>query len=152
MDFYFPPLFCTTPANVCCLRNAWHLPEGVRETRRLMPLLFSLSPLFCTTPANACCLRNAWHLPGGVGALSNTTARRVLATRADGSQTVEEAKGAAGMGSADKRAILNSLRSQVSHASHASCHSVYLFLSCVSHLSSTFECRFRCTAVLCACA
>ncbi|CAM9273897.1 unnamed protein product [Pylaiella littoralis] len=57
-------------------------------------------------------MRNAWHLPGGVGALSNTTARRVLATRADGSQTVEEAKGAAGMGSADKRAILNSLRSQ----------------------------------------
>eukprot|EP00752_Nemacystus_decipiens_P010992 g9769.t1 len=57
-------------------------------------------------------MRNAWHLPGGVGAMANTTARRVLATRADGTQTVEEVKGAAGMGAADKKAILNSLRAQ----------------------------------------
>lgn len=45
--------------------------------------------------------------------MANTTARRVLATRADGSQTVEEVKGAAGRGAADKKAILNSLRGQV---------------------------------------
>eukprot|EP00903_Cladosiphon_okamuranus_P013063 g12184.t1 len=57
-------------------------------------------------------MRNAWHLPGGVGAMANSTARRVLATRADGSQTVEEVKGAAGKGAADKKAILNSLRAQ----------------------------------------
>ncbi|CAN0302723.1 unnamed protein product, partial [Hapterophycus canaliculatus] len=57
-------------------------------------------------------MRNAWQLPGGAGAMANTTARRVLATRADGSQTVEKVEGAAGMGSADKKAILNSLRCQ----------------------------------------
>ena len=45
--------------------------------------------------------------------MASTTARRVLATRADGSQTVEEVKGAAGKGAADKKAILNSLRAQV---------------------------------------
>ncbi|CBN74096.1 conserved unknown protein [Ectocarpus siliculosus] len=57
-------------------------------------------------------MRNAWHLPGGVGAMASTTGRRVLATRADGSQTIEEVKGAAGMGNSDKKAMLNSLRSQ----------------------------------------
>ena len=40
----------------------------------------------------------------------------MLATRADGSQTIEEVKGAAGMGNADKKAMLNSLRSQVGDA------------------------------------
>lgn len=48
--------------------------------------------------------------------MANTTSRRVLATRADGSQTIEEVKGAAGMGNADKKAMLNSLRSQVGDA------------------------------------
>lgn len=57
-------------------------------------------------------MRNAWHLPGGTGALANTTSRRVLATRGDGRQTVEEVKGGAGMGNADKAAMLQSLRSQ----------------------------------------
>lgn len=48
--------------------------------------------------------------------MASTTGRRVLATRADGSQTIEEVKGAAGMGNADKKAMLNSLRSQVGDA------------------------------------
>lgn len=53
--------------------------------------------------------------------MANTTTRRVLATRADGSQTVEEVKGAAGKGAADKKAILNSLRAQVWWATDDSC-------------------------------
>lgn len=37
-------------------------------------------------------VRNAWHISGGVGECSNTSNRRVLVTREDGSQSVEEMK------------------------------------------------------------
>lgn len=57
--------------------------------------------------------RNAWHLPGGKGALANTTIRRVLVTRADGTQTVEEVKEGANFDAMDTRAMLTSLRAQV---------------------------------------
>lgn len=77
-----------------------------------MTTQFSLSVCFLSCLSRR--RRNAWHLPGGEGGLENTTSRRVLATRADGSQTIEEVKGAAGMGRADKKAMLESLRSQVS--------------------------------------
>ena len=52
-------------------------------------------------------------MPGGEGALANTSIRRVLATRADGTQTVEEVKDAASIGQSDTRAMLASLRAQV---------------------------------------
>ncbi|TMW57501.1 hypothetical protein Poli38472_003426 [Pythium oligandrum] len=37
-------------------------------------------------------MRNAWHISGGVGWCENTTARRVLVTREDGSEVVKEVK------------------------------------------------------------
>lgn len=37
-------------------------------------------------------VRNAWHISGGVGSCANTSNRRVLVTREDGSQFVEEMK------------------------------------------------------------
>ena len=36
--------------------------------------------------------RNAWHISGGEGAAANSANRRVLVTRPDGSQYVEEIK------------------------------------------------------------
>jgi hypothetical protein len=35
-------------------------------------------------------MRNCWHISGGSGWSENTTNRRVLVTRRDGTQTVEE--------------------------------------------------------------
>lgn len=37
-------------------------------------------------------VRNAWHISGGVGSCANSSNRRVLVTREDGSQYVEEMK------------------------------------------------------------
>ena len=37
-------------------------------------------------------VRNAWHISGGVGACENTSNRRVLLTREDGSESVVEVK------------------------------------------------------------
>jgi DNA-directed RNA polymerase subunit N (RpoN/RPB10) len=37
-------------------------------------------------------MRNAWHISGGEGWCANSSCRRVLATHADGHQSVEEIK------------------------------------------------------------
>jgi Ca2+-binding EF-hand superfamily protein len=37
-------------------------------------------------------IRNAWHISGGEGVASNTANRRVLVTKSDGSQSIEEIK------------------------------------------------------------
>lgn len=106
------------------VRHDRWIEKSSRTMHLVRNVLYGLTrppPPPCFRPLPFGRLRNAWHLPGGVGALANTTGRRVLATRADGSQTVEEAKGAAGMGSADRKAILNSLRSQVSFIFHSPC-------------------------------
>ena len=49
----------------------------------------SISANFDTDAGFNLMMRNAWHISGGVGAESNTTNKRVLVTRLDGSQTVE---------------------------------------------------------------
>lgn len=65
--------------------------------------------------AVACAIRdrNAWHIPGGEGATANTTIKRVLATHADGRQTVEEVQDGPFFDNGDTEAMLESLRSQV---------------------------------------
>jgi uncharacterized protein (UPF0297 family) len=42
-------------------------------------------------------IRNAWHISGGVGAAANSSNKRVLVTKADGSNYVEEIKNDMGM-------------------------------------------------------
>jgi len=63
-------------------------------------------------------IRNAWHISGGVGAAANSANRRVLVTRADGSQYVEEIKSDLGLKSDDKAGMVNRLRAQGVEASN----------------------------------
>jgi hypothetical protein len=56
-------------------------------------------------------IRNAWHISGGEGWSSNTTCRRVLVTRFDGSQEVVEIKNDLGVGN-DLNSIKAALRRQ----------------------------------------
>ena len=48
-------------------------------------------------------VRNVWHLPGGEGAGEGTTARRLLVTHEDGTQTVEALDGDMEVGRDDLR-------------------------------------------------
>ena len=57
-------------------------------------------------------IRNAWHISGGEGVYANSTNRRVLVTRADGSQAVEEVKNDIGVRASDKEAMIAKLRAQ----------------------------------------
>ena len=62
-------------------------------------------------------IRNAWHISGGEGAAANSANRRVLVTRADGSQAVEEIRNDLGLKAGDKAGMIARLRAQGSNAS-----------------------------------
>ena len=57
-------------------------------------------------------IRNAWHISGGEGQAANTANRRVLATRSDGSQYVQEIKNDLGLRRGDKDGAMNRLKAQ----------------------------------------
>lgn len=57
-------------------------------------------------------MRNAWHISGGQGQAANSANKRVLVTRNDGSQYVEEIKDDLGVKSNDKDEIMRRLRAQ----------------------------------------
>jgi Ca2+-binding EF-hand superfamily protein len=63
-------------------------------------------------------IRNAWHISGGTGAAANSANRRVLVTRADGSQSVEEIKNDLGLEADDKAGMMARLRAQGVDASN----------------------------------
>jgi Ca2+-binding EF-hand superfamily protein len=66
-------------------------------------------------------IRNAWHISGGEGAAANSANRRVLVTRADGSEYVEEIKNDLGLRADDKAGMMDRLRAQgVNNASSLS--------------------------------
>ena len=58
-------------------------------------------------------IRNAWHISGGTGWAANSANRRVLATAADGSQSVQEIQNDLGLKSDDKAGMIARLRAQV---------------------------------------
>ena len=57
-------------------------------------------------------IRNAWHIEGGQGQAANSANRRVLVTRADGSQGVEVIKRDLGLKADDKEGMVARLRAQ----------------------------------------
>ncbi len=57
-------------------------------------------------------IRNAWHISGGVGAAENSANRRVLVTRSDGSQFVQEVKNDLGLQGKDRQGVMTRLRQQ----------------------------------------
>ena len=57
-------------------------------------------------------IRNAWHISGGEGAAANSTNTRVLVTREDGTQYVEEIKNDLGLKQGDKEGMMARLRAQ----------------------------------------
>ena len=57
-------------------------------------------------------IRNAWHISGGEGAAANTANRRVLVTRPDGTQYVEEIKDDLGFSAKDSVGIMARLKAQ----------------------------------------
>jgi len=65
-------------------------------------------------------IRNAWHISGGEGAAANSANRRVLVTRADGSQYVEEIKNDLGLKAGDKAGMLARLKAQGADAASIS--------------------------------
>ena len=66
-------------------------------------------------------IRNAWHISGGEGAAANSANRRVLVTRADGSEYVEEIQNDLGLRADDKAGMMERLRAQgVNNASSIS--------------------------------
>jgi Ca2+-binding EF-hand superfamily protein len=65
-------------------------------------------------------IRNAWHISGGEGAAANSANKRVLVTRADGSQSVEEIKSDLGLKANDKAGMMARLRAQGVDASNIS--------------------------------
>jgi Ca2+-binding EF-hand superfamily protein len=57
-------------------------------------------------------IRNAWHISGGEGAAANSANRRVLVTRADGSQYVQEIQNDLGLSAKDKKGMAARLQAQ----------------------------------------
>jgi Ca2+-binding EF-hand superfamily protein len=57
-------------------------------------------------------IRNAWHISGGTGLAANSANRRVLVTRADGSEYVEEIKNDLGLARGDKQGMMAKLSAQ----------------------------------------
>ena len=57
-------------------------------------------------------IRNAWHISGGEGAAANSANRRVLVTRADGSQYVQEITNDLGLSGKDKAGMSARLKAQ----------------------------------------
>ena len=64
-------------------------------------------------------IRNAWHISGGEGQAANTANRRVLATRSDGSQYVQEIKNDLGLRRGDKEGAVSRLKAQGGDVSSA---------------------------------
>jgi len=67
-------------------------------------------------------IRNAWRIAGGEGAAANTANKRVLVTRADGSQYVETVKNELGMKAGDKADIMRRLQQQGVNAANIDLH------------------------------
>jgi Ca2+-binding EF-hand superfamily protein len=67
-------------------------------------------------------IRNAWRIAGGEGAAANTANKRVLVTRADGSQYVETVKNELGMKAGDKADIMKRLQQQGVSAANIDLH------------------------------
>jgi calcyphosin len=65
-------------------------------------------------------IRNAWHISGGQGWSANSANKRVLATRADGSQTVVEIEDDLGLKAGDAAGAMARLRKQKFNASSIS--------------------------------
>jgi Ca2+-binding EF-hand superfamily protein len=65
-------------------------------------------------------IRNSWHISGGVSPAANSSSRRVLVTRSDGSQSVEEIQDDSDMHAGDNIAMMAKLRKQGVFASHLS--------------------------------
>jgi Ca2+-binding EF-hand superfamily protein len=65
-------------------------------------------------------IRNAWHISGGEGWSANSANKRVLVTRADGSQYVEEIKNDLGLKQGDKAGMMARLKAQGVDASQIS--------------------------------
>jgi Ca2+-binding EF-hand superfamily protein len=65
-------------------------------------------------------MRNAWHISGGEGAAANSSNIRVLATDADGNQSVVEVKNDLGLKRGDKEATMAMLKKQGFNASSIS--------------------------------
>jgi Ca2+-binding EF-hand superfamily protein len=63
-------------------------------------------------------VRNAWHISGGQGSATNTANRRVLVTRADGSQSVNEIEDDLGLKADDTAGMKARLRKQGIDASN----------------------------------
>lgn len=57
-------------------------------------------------------IRNAWHISGGKGQYANSSNRRVLVTRPDGTQAVEEIQDDLGLKADDKTGMISRLRKQ----------------------------------------
>ena len=57
-------------------------------------------------------IRNAWHISGGEGQAANTANRRVLATRSDGTQYVQEIKNDLGLRRGDNQGAVSRLKAQ----------------------------------------
>jgi Ca2+-binding EF-hand superfamily protein len=57
-------------------------------------------------------IRNAWHISGGEGQAANTANRRVLVTKSDGSQYVEEIKNDLGLKRGDTAGMMARLSAQ----------------------------------------
>jgi Ca2+-binding EF-hand superfamily protein len=57
-------------------------------------------------------IRNAWHISGGEGAAANSANRRVLVTRADGTQFVQEVTNDLGVRGGDKAGLAARLKAQ----------------------------------------
>ena len=57
-------------------------------------------------------IRNAWHISGGEGAAANSANRRVLVTRSDGSQYVQEITNDLGLNNKDKNSMMARLQTQ----------------------------------------
>eukprot|EP01034_Spumella_vulgaris_P024624 gene24624-30992_t len=65
-------------------------------------------------------IRNAWHISGGEGQAANSSNTRVLVTRADGSQYVEEIKNDLGLRQGDKEGMASRLKAQGVNAANIS--------------------------------
>ena len=57
-------------------------------------------------------IRNAWHISGGKGWCANSSNKRVLVTRSDGTQSVEEIKNDLGLKTDDKAGMTRRLKAQ----------------------------------------
>lgn len=57
-------------------------------------------------------IRNAWHISGGKGQCANSANRRVLVTRRDGTQAVEEIQDDLGLKADDKNGMIARLKKQ----------------------------------------